>query len=915
MAITNKIVALSQELTDPWIQQLDLLSKDKSHFRVDYLDLFNPDSNNYIPKLKDTAIAIYGRDAYDKLKDMHDKGIIHIGLRGFNYTNITALPFITVGDNVRIIISKFPKSTYDHGDVKVEIKGIDDSYFTLFFGGIDKDPPGIPEPHVINMTEGIRILELFDQRSDDWIGLDFETDGFPDRVGFKPLGFSLVSIARDIAYYIDMRSDPIDSVVRQQFDGAFKAFVIKNAYRLIAYNCKFEMTCLWAMYQVTVELQDAYVLCICDDNKKSLKYSAQKYLGCSSWDGELDEQMTAIDQVFKQHRDYTHFMECWDKYNKGELEAVKGYSLRWADYFKSASETQGYIEELFERMKNDWNGNPWRIADPEMMGIYCCYDSARTVQIWDLLYEKYKPSYEVYIYNSYTGFELGISGIPVDTEKREKLTKITKRLITNSALYMNMIYMKWYIEDHKHLIDGFNSNPKWRQLLSLWPELAVSDPTSFGKGLLKRLVDLDSTEIHWDRLSPLIDGDDFSLEYLVMSEALKTEGYSSFFRKKSFYSDFGEFFYNYFDIKGYLGKIFYYNCDKIEIEWDLYTTNFLNKMWIYGSTPEEIHRARVISRSIKKTGEDADLDKLRRSVKKVLKDIQDDELVSLKSIPPLIRDRLLFIFDKYDEEYYLSNELGDILPPNLINKDDILTPEIITNCWSYMDKYPKYEMLSQNGFNYNSETPEDLINEVDSIMNFNSPMETLYFWKMMRSRYLKYIVGIAGYHSFYDGFDDTEKKKHGTMDELRSFVEMYYTTPYFKQSNAYKIAMAEDTGTFGGLKDCGTTLSLFRTNVVYGLITKDEMDFSIPEDPYKFIHKFECFKNLYATCQKNLSTYIKLLWRDSHSTNEVTRQKFQFAYDDGYNNPSGATRYVAGYQINQKNTKRSSLTNIMYCVS
>jgi hypothetical protein len=150
---------------------------------------------------------------------------------------------------------------------------------------------------------------------------------------------------------------------------------------------------------------------------------------------------------------------------------------------------------------------------------------------------------------------------------------------------------------------------------------------------------------------------------------------------------------------------------------------------------------------------------------------------------------------------------------------------------------------------------------------------------------------------------------------MKLFVDKYYESDYFKKSNAYKIAMMDDTGTFNGLKDCGTTLALFRTNTVYGLITKDEMDFSFPDDPYKFIHKFECFKNLYATCQKNLSTYIKLLWRDSHSTVEITRQKFQFNYDDGYTNPTGANRYVAGYQINQKSTKRTSLTYIMNCVA
>ena len=117
----------------------------------------------------------------------------------------------------------------------------------------------------------------------------------------------------------------------------------------------------------------------------------------------------------------------------------------------------------------------------------------------------------------------------------------------------------------------------------------------FGKLLLMRLVDPMETEIHWDRLEDILDGDDYRLEYMPMSESLKVEGYSSFFRKKSFYSDFGEFFYKYFDIYGYLKQIFEYNYDKIEVEWNFYTSQFLNNIWLYDTSIEYIHKARVIS--------------------------------------------------------------------------------------------------------------------------------------------------------------------------------------------------------------------------------------------------------------------------------------------------------------------------------
>lgn len=405
----------------------------------------------YRKRGQNSLFYMIGMDSYDSLKRLDELGMIHLGMRNFRGDQFELLPYCRFNGNYLIFSKEWNEDKYRQ--------------FLEFE----------PKPEIVYPeSEYLRINEVSDEEAADrllkfekaldsgLLGIDFETagsevpgsdlEGFPEYSNFLPLGLSITDKRHGM--YFDFDDWRETKITRPLFFKALEGVIDRNKQRLMAFNVSFEMRCLFDMYGRFFELGDARAWCIVDNRKENLKFLSQYYLGTRSWDYENDFQIKALEELFSKG-DYQTAESVFLEYEKqSDKTSVAARGL-----FEQMSETRRFpydrkkwffIKKLFDlnlgnpqflpRLKKYWN-NTWASVNQKVLGRYCVIDAVMDIYITDAVRsielngKKYtEDSYYVYLYNQYLGAHISTSGITVDLDCLERMTKYYETLYFNTMI-------------------------------------------------------------------------------------------------------------------------------------------------------------------------------------------------------------------------------------------------------------------------------------------------------------------------------------------------------------------------------------------------------------------------------------------------------------------------------------------------
>lgn len=500
-----------------------------------------------LPTLNDTVILGYGRSLYNSLKELHDNGIIHIGLRKFNFSTFSDLSQVYIGTN-KLIFSPSVTESWDRpvSDSTGQSHATDIRLAYFFSESIFKEPLTLPETRCVGLKEGIKILrEEFIPDTEHQIGFDYETNGFPEWSGFNVSGFALSISDLGKAVFFDFRLDynydPAninDQVLadKSEFYKTFYEFVTTHKDRLWAYNCSFEILVLFWMYREFIPIQDSMALCVADDKRGTLKYNVQYYLNSPSWDDALDKQQNYIEGFTNEYPSYEDWEDSFNRWNYSET--LEDGSIKYPEREKYSAQMEAMTEyhknpEWVRMLKLNW-GNSWFACDPYMLGVYCCYDAFYGERLANLMMPAYgtitmpdgsigNGPYKAFLYNRYMGAELKLTGIKVNRDKLTKYKNYCENIQINYEVLANRFYLYLYFKDVGDEYESVDINDRLKNLLVKYPNCTVTDPMSFAKALVNYIA-CDETKITARYPLPPIQNADGTYSFPMGDEYKTTKG-------------------------------------------------------------------------------------------------------------------------------------------------------------------------------------------------------------------------------------------------------------------------------------------------------------------------------------------------------------------------------------------------------
>ena len=464
--------------------------------------LENPDSEYYLPKLKDSAVFVVGVDAWHKVREMHDKGLIHIGLRHFNFSTVTSMTYVSLSNNLKLVVSLgYINGAPDWSKIEV----FRDSTF-------DSPTPIIENWDIFDLSESQTAVAKLNQFTDknEYLGFDFETRGFPLREGFKPLGFSIVG--RNYGCYIDIRN--YTDWQGKEYN-LIRKFIEENYKRMVVYNCKFEILVCEHMWGEKLNFPDAMALVLCDDYRlpmrapkrfvPGLKPAAQHYLHVASWDDSLAFEQLYFGNMCYRFSTPTQFFEhmnrneeVWlsksvtSKIRDGLVKVMDDAVERYTTDNNLKEGTEEYISAkkrikagYKERILKAW-GNEWELSDPYALGKYCIYDSFYTKLIWDYLKGKYPRAEEIYHGNYHYGAFLEDTAIPINRKRLETLINYAETVKANTGVFLVKFYLMCLEDTIGDFVDTKLSLTSYsKKLISEFPWTLSLEPSKTLKEVVK----------------------------------------------------------------------------------------------------------------------------------------------------------------------------------------------------------------------------------------------------------------------------------------------------------------------------------------------------------------------------------------------------------------------------------------------
>lgn len=491
--------------------------------------------------IESALIYCDSKELVTQIRKYDKQGLIHLGCRGVTPGLMCEAPVLRFGTNY--LMSSF---------------GWDADKYKAFKKFKPANPVKLPQTHYLNINrvsdEEATETFLKQMKSIDKspvLGIDFETNGFPEFVDFFPLGLSICDL--DNSYYYDFDCYKENRNTRPKFYKALENYVEKNTKRLWAFNVSFEIRCFYFMYCKFFKLQDTRALCIVDYMKSNLKYGAQYYLQVPSWDDSVDEEMRALEEAFKLP------LEEFD-----------------AEYKLGPNSKYDFVQNLCKFNKDNpdflprfykYHGSTWACANQQTVGKYCCYDSVMDILIHDKIKSvthvdhKYSDeAYNVYLANQYLSAIIDMSGIFVEPRLLAEENETFERIYFNTNLWLNKEMVKFKIEYlKKHCSDRIEVQLN-DKLAYLVDELSSyifiqKDRATLGKDFAKLVR---GNQAVFDKL---IDKHYDELNYLVTAWPDEEE-FKKILRQRKLFAEIGEMLYDEWQLKALFEQ---YNKDCVSI--------------------------------------------------------------------------------------------------------------------------------------------------------------------------------------------------------------------------------------------------------------------------------------------------------------------------------------------------------------
>lgn len=409
---------------------------------LDFTKSHENDNNTY-------KIFGLGNELFDKIREFSNQGFIHLGLRvkTVNEGILKSLPIIQF-NNIEI---------YTTDDTELYEEKFQ------FFTGAKKafSPIKYPEYTICNLKDyDEKLLWQFLDSGD--IAFDFESYNLTNQKKFFPLGLSISDFNKAVYFAFP---DEYDKISDHPFFSHLKTFIEKVKDRIWAYNCPFEMGVLNRMYDTTYEVQDAFILVMCDGRRGALKLNGQYYLGIKSWDDEIDKIQKYFKDIFKKYDSGEVFLSRFkeSKFYTGEyildsrIEELTGgrvtkklkkedmdlQGTSFPDIFNSFILSDQTYWNWEDRIVKYW-GNEWAIIPDDIMGYYCCMDSFVTLKLVEKIKPKYtKQCYKVHLNNMYLKYYSDTTGqLKINWFLKNEVENYYKKLEFNSKAYLTLLTYK-----------------------------------------------------------------------------------------------------------------------------------------------------------------------------------------------------------------------------------------------------------------------------------------------------------------------------------------------------------------------------------------------------------------------------------------------------------------------------------------
>lgn len=377
--------------------------------------LLKPEGDKFFKNLpeeikENLMIIIQGKETYDYLRGLHNDGVIHIGLRKFDYTDITNMDMCWI-EGVRFVFFRHLPSK-GNGEIYSKWNRICSPEY-------EKPPLQRPKVKLAHDCEtALAFLKEIEETTQNYISYDYETYNFPSDADFENLCVSFhgrqknyQGTGNDIAWSINLKA------IHKSGKGAafayhYGKFLKRIENRLVCFNAEFEPRCTYWELDLTPDLKsnEKFITCLdlwayvrsLDLKTGNLKYFVQYILKQPSWDDESDELQDKVQKLFNTWETYEDFINDNDHISKKFKTYDEAYEAKKAEVLTEHPDWKKYkLGEIPRWTKKSidqffgWN----RTNEPWAVNIVMGENECRTVVIEGQMDSKEltKEEYQKYV--------------------------------------------------------------------------------------------------------------------------------------------------------------------------------------------------------------------------------------------------------------------------------------------------------------------------------------------------------------------------------------------------------------------------------------------------------------------------------------------------------------------------------------
>lgn len=459
-----------------------------------------------------TFIIVRGYETYRYLFDLHKQGVIHIGLRNFNWNTIQALDMCWI-EGVRFsFFGHLPSKPF--GDVYRR-------WQKVMSPEVEKEPTKQPQLAYVNTIEDVK--QVFDYFKNQYKGMhatDFETRGFPEYDSFENLCVSFANKVyaccvdiRDICGYDFYNTDgtevPHSNLVwedgqlktlsvptkeevlkqREEFNTLYKNFLIDTEDRYMCFNAEFEPRCCYRQTGYFPRFLDIWAYSKAMDNiSNNLKWFTQFLTYEPSWDDESEETQHLLDLIFRRWRTWEEFINDTDSDSKKFRTRQECYDFYVQDVkVKNPSATEEAIQKYAKGLADQWIniydnriklsykywGNTWASVKMRIMGKYNCLDSFYTYYDYEEIQRQYKgkldKSARILSNQKLNAALIRMNGIFIDECGRQEIENKAKHLQAGAFIASTGGYIHAWNSINKDRIKDFGLSNFFVELKKNYP--------------------------------------------------------------------------------------------------------------------------------------------------------------------------------------------------------------------------------------------------------------------------------------------------------------------------------------------------------------------------------------------------------------------------------------------------------------